>query len=253
MNRAPTTFPGYRLTGCGLERFASLLVLAAGIFLAAPPYPSAAEKTVTLRGRVDVAGLDIPPGPFTVKALQPQQRAVELGKTTTNNSGDFELAVDEEALALYGVVLEAASAGKRSVVLEAVLLRSRDAGQPIAIGPSSTLETAILSWKIQANDNDFDATRPGALSNWLRPISEPKTRDRLKRAYTAVAKWAAAAATGSQTTATVLRAAVGDIRFLAKRLGDLGVSAGAVAELTELARKDPEVAYVLMMPYFLDL
>ncbi len=226
-------------------------VLAALIFSADPL--SAAEKTVTLRGRVDVAGLEVPAGTFTVRALQPQKRSNELGKADSDASGNFQLTVDEEALALYGVVLEAASAGKRSVVLEAVLLRQREAGQPIAIGVSSMLETAILSWKVQANDNDFEVLRPGALSNWLRPISEPKTRDRLKRAYTAVAKWAAAAATGSQTTATVLRAAVGDIRFMAKRLGDLGVSAGAVAELTELARKDPEVAYVLMMPYFLDL
>jgi hypothetical protein len=227
-------------------------LVVAALFFSSDPLLGA-EKTLTLRGRVDVAGLEVPSGGFTVRALQPQKRSNELGKTDSDGSGNFQLTVDEEALALYGVVLEAASAGKRSVVLEAVLLRTRDAGQPIAISLSSMLETAILSWKIQANDNDFDAIRPGTLANWLKPISEPKTRDRLKRAYTVVAKWAVAAATGSQTTASVLRAAVGDIRFMAKRLGDLGVSAGAVAELTELARKDPEVAYVLMMPYFLDL
>jgi hypothetical protein len=212
----------------------------------------AAERTVTITGRVDVSGLDKASGSFTVRALQPQKRNVELARSTTDGAGNFQLSIDGEALALYGVVLEASSTGNRALVLEAAVLRARDAAALVVVDPSSTLEAAILGWKIQSNDGDFDTIRPGPLSTWLRPIAEPKTRDRLKRAYVAVAQWAAAVA-GSQTTATVLRAAVGDVRFVAKRLGDLGVPADAVARLNDMSRKDPEVAYVLMMPYFLDL
>jgi hypothetical protein len=212
----------------------------------------AAERTITIAGRVDVSGLDKPSGSFTVRALQPQKRSVELARSTTDAAGNFQLNIDSEALALYGVVLEAASTGNRALVLEAAVLRAREAAA-VVVDPSSTLEAAILGWKIQANDGDFDTIRPGPLSTWLRPIADAKTRERLKRAYAAVARWAAGAAAGSQTTATLVRAAVGDVRFMSKRLGDLGVRADAVAQLSEMSRKDPEVAYVLMMPYFLDL
>src|SRR5580765_2275553 len=87
----------------------------------------AAERTVTITGRVDVSGLDKASGSFTVRALQPQKRNVELARSTTDGAGNFQLSIDGEALALYGVVLEASSTGNRALVLEAAVLRARDA------------------------------------------------------------------------------------------------------------------------------
>jgi hypothetical protein len=216
----------------------------------------AAEKaaTITLRGRVDVAGLDVAAGPFTVRAVRPQTRTVELGKTTTGNNGEFQLTVDQDAVGLYGVTLEAASANNPALVLEAALLRSQDAASPLVINLSSTVETAILNWRIQSHAKDPAFNRPYRLFEWLRPLSDPKARDELKRAQALLAKWAlAAAAPASRTTATVLQAAVGDLRLLRKQLSDLRVSPDAIAQVEEMARKDAEVAYILMMPYFLDL
>jgi hypothetical protein len=221
-------------------------------FLASVPCLSAAEKTITIAGRVDVSGLDAAAGAFTVRALQPQKRSVELGKAATNSAGDFQLSVDGEALALYGVILEASSGANRALVLESAILRARDAASPVVVDSSSTVEAAVLDWKIRAHGADLDAIRPGQLTSWLRPLTEPKTRSGLKRAQTALAKWAIAA-TPPSTLSAVLRAAVGDIRLIAKRLKDLGVAPAAIAEIEQTARKDAEVAYLLMMPYFLDL
>jgi hypothetical protein len=117
------------------------------------PSAFAAEKaasTVTLKGRVDLAGLDVPAGSFTVRAVRPQTRTVELGKTTTGNNGEFQLTVDEEAVSLYGVVLEATGANNSALVLETTLLRSLEATSPAVINLSSTVETAILNWKFKA-------------------------------------------------------------------------------------------------------
>jgi hypothetical protein len=238
-----------------LRTLACLFAVSVGAFSLAP-HPSllAAEKTVTLKGRVDVAGLDVPAGPFTVRAVRPQTRTVELGKTTTGNNGEFQLTVDEEAVSLYGVVLEATGANNSALVLETALLHSREATSPAVINLSSTVETAILNWRIQSHAKDPDSNRPFRLLEWLRPLSEPKARDGLKRAQTLLAKWAlAAAGPASQTTAGVLQAAVGDLRLLRKRLSDRHVPPDAIAQVEEMARKDTEVAYILMMPYFLDL
>ena len=88
----------------------------------------------------------------------------------------------------------------------------------------------------------------------MSPLLTPKTKTGLKRAETVLAKWAqGAAATAQRTTAAVLQAAVGDFKQIGKRLGALGVAPQAVAQIEELARKDAEVAYILMMPYFLEL
>jgi hypothetical protein len=78
----------------------ALSAFVAASSLAIPLSLPAAESALTLRGRVDVAGLDLGPGLFTVKALQPQKRSAELGKAATNSNGDFELTVDEGTLAI---------------------------------------------------------------------------------------------------------------------------------------------------------
>lgn len=238
-----------------LSTLACALAVTLVVFsLVSPACLSAAETTVNLKGRVDAAGLDVPAGGFTVRASRPQQRTVELGKTATDGSGNFQLAVSEEALALYGVELEATSATNASLVLEAALLRPREAGSPIIINLSSTVESAILNWRIQSQAKNTEANRPYRLFEWALPLSELKARDGLKRAQTVLAKWAlAAAAPASQTTAAVLQSAVGDFRLLRKRLSDLRVPQNAIAQLEEMAHKDAEIAYVLMMPYFLDL
>jgi hypothetical protein len=237
-----------------LRTFAYALAVSLAAFsFVSPSSLPAAETTVTLAGRVDLAGLDVAPGQFTVRALQPQKRSVELGKAATNAAGDFQLSVDGEALALYGVILEASSGANRALVLESAILRARDAASPVTINFSSTVESAVLNWKIAAHGADLDAIRPGLLATWLRPLTDQKTRNGLKRAENMLAKWALAATPQSKTHSAVLRAAVGDIRLMTKRLTDLGVAAAAISELEQTARKDAEVAYILMMPYFLDL
>lgn len=230
-----------------------VIACAATLLPAELPSLNAAEKSITLRGRVDLAGLEVPPGPFTVRALRPQKRDIEVGKTTTDGNGAFQLAVDNEALALYGVVLEAGSTTNRAVSLEAAVLRPGEAASPIAVNVTSTVEAAIVNWKVLLHGSDFDSIRPSLLSNWIGPIAASKTREGLKRAQALLVKWAVGAAPQSKTAAIVLRSAVGDIRLMTKRLSDLGIAPAAIAELEATARKDAEVAYVLMMPYFLDL
>jgi hypothetical protein len=213
-----------------------------------------AENTVTLKGRVDVAGLDVPAGSFTVRALRPQKPIIEIAKTSTGNNGDFQLAVPEDAIALYGVTLEATASNNSALVLETAILRMREATSPIVINVSSTIETALLNWRVQTHGNDLESLRPFVLFDWLRPVSDPKTRDGLKRAEILLAKWAVSAAgSASQTSAAVLLAALGDVRQMEKRLTALRVAPNAINQLQETAKKDPEVAYILLMPYFLEL
>lgn len=231
----------------------ALAASVAASFLAFPLLLPAAESALTLRGRVDVSGLDLGPGLFTVKALQPQKRS-ELGKAATNSSGDFELTVDEGTLALYGVLLEATSASGAAVVLQAAVLRSAEAESSITINASSTMEAAILGWRVKSHGADLESLRPLVLFDWLRPVSDAKTRERLKRAGTWLVKWAVAAAgPASQSSAALLAEALGDVRQIGKRLTALKVAPAAVNQLEEAAKKDTEVAYLLMMPYFLEL
>lgn len=232
----------------------ALAASVAASFLALPLSLPAAESALTLRGRVDVSGLDLGPGPFTVKALQPQKRSAELGKAATNSSGDFELTVDDGTLALYGVLLEATSASNAAVVLQAAVLRSAEAESSITINASSTMEAAILGWRVKSHGADLDALRPLVLFDWLRPVSETKTKERLKRAGTWLVKWAVAAAgPASQSSAALLAEALGDVRQIGKRLTQLRVAPAGVKQLEETAKKDAEVAYLLLMPYFLEL
>jgi hypothetical protein len=241
-----------------LRTLAYFCALAAPFFLF-PDRPSvlAAEKaatTVTRKGRVDLAGLDVPQSQFTVRALRPQKRDVELGKTTTDGSGNFQLAVNEEALALYGVVVEVRSASTPALVLETAVLRAREAAAPAVINVSSTVEAALLNWRVQTRGKDLASLRPFVLFDWLRPVSESKTRDGLRRAGAVLVKWAVAAAgPASQTSAGVLLGALGDTREMEPRLAALRVAPAAISQLQALAKKDPEVAYILMMPYFLEL
>jgi hypothetical protein len=237
-----------------LRTLAYLFAVSVGAFSLAPLPLPAAENTVTLKGRVDLAGLDIPAGSFTVRALRPQKPSIEIAKTSTGNNGDFQLAVPEETIALYGVVLEAAATNNPAVALEANVLRMREATSPIVINLSSTIETALLNWRVQTHGNDLESLRPFVLFEWLKPVSDPKTRDGLKRAETLIVKWAVTAAgPASSNTAAVLPAAMGDVRQMEKRLTALRVAPDAIKQLQETAKKDPEVAYILMMPYFLEL
>src|SRR5258708_4703850 len=163
------------MTGSRNLAFICAVSLAALFFLGQAPL--SAEKAVTLSGRIEAAGLDLPAGPFTVRALRPQKRDVELAKTTTDAGGSFQLAVDGEALALYGVVLEAASAGNPAVVLQAAVLRQREAESPVSINATTTLEAAVLGWRVKTHGNDQELLRPLVLFDWLRPISDAKTRE----------------------------------------------------------------------------
>lgn len=228
-----------------------LAVLAAALFVVVSADLFAAEKTITLRGRVDVVGLEVPAGGFTVRASQPQKRSNELGKTDSDGSGNFQLTVNDEAVGLYGAILEAASVSDPSLVLEAVVLRIADANAAIPINISTTVEAAVLGWKLRRHGEDLEPLRPFLLFEWVRPLSDPKTREGLKRAATALVKWSRSAA--PRTTAAALQEAVGDLRGMKHRLAKLGLAKPAVAEIEKLARSDPEAAYLLMMPYFLDL
>ncbi|OGQ81010.1 MAG: hypothetical protein A3F90_11795 [Deltaproteobacteria bacterium RIFCSPLOWO2_12_FULL_60_19] len=238
-----------------LRRLAGVLAaFAASLLLAYPACLSAAEKTITLRGRVDVAGLEVPAGGFTVRALQPQKRSNELGKTDSDGSGNFQLTVDEEAVGVYGVVVEATSANNRSLVLEAPVLLIREAKSPIVVDLSTTAKAAFVHWKVQRHPKDIEPVRPFLLAEWLNPILTLKAKSGLKRAETQLAKWAqSAAAPAQRSTAAVLQAAVGDFKQIGKRLSALGIAAAAIAQIEEMARKDANVAYILMMPYFLEL
>lgn len=231
--------------------FASVVVLL--LFTLTSPV-RADEKAITLKGRVDASELGISPGKFEVRALRPQDRSVELGKTSSDNQGRFSLKVEEEALALYGAVIEAKSADNPSLVLEAPVLRLREAKEPIDVSPATTVEAAILAWKVQREFAELELTRPNLLYVWLRPMVLPKTRKDLKRAELALAKWAHGAVSGDGlTTASVLKASVGDLRFIRRRLEGLKVSAKAIEQVEKMLRTENEVAYVLMMPYLLEL
>jgi hypothetical protein len=228
--------------------------LGISFFFAFHPCSPAAENSVTLKGRVDPAGLEVSPGQFVVRALRAQNRSIELGKAATDGGGSFQLTVAAETVAVYGLVLEARSASTPALVLETVVLRAREATAPIVINLSSTIETALLNWRVQTRGKDLASLRPFVLFDWLRPVSESKTRDGLRRAGAVLVKWAVAAAgPASQTSAGALLAALGDTREMEPRLAALRVAPAAIGQLQALAKKDPEVAYILMMPYFLEL
>jgi len=234
-------------------RLTFVAVFTAAVFLASSSHSPAAERDVSIAGRVDASALGGGGGRFTVRALRPQKRDVEVARASTDGNGNFQIAVNEEALSLYGVVLEATSSDNSAVVLETVVLRPRDASTSITIDASSTVEASILRWKVAAHGADLNAIRPATLATWLRPMTDSKTRTALARAEAALAKWAVAAAPRSKTAAAVLAAAVGDIRLMNKRLTGAGVAPAAIAELEQTARSDAEVAYLLMMPFFLNL
>ncbi len=224
------------------------------LLLATPSLLPAAEKTITLKGRVDTSGLKVSGGKYTVRAVKPQDRSVELGKTDTDGSGRFRLTMDDEDFGVYGVVLQATSTKDPALVLEAAVLRHREAKKSIPITPATTVEAAILHWKVRRHGKDFHRIRPFFLYEWMQPLLETKVRKDLKRAQVALVKWAhGAAASGSPTSAAIVRASVGDTRQLDKRLTDLKVPSKAVEQVKQMMRTDAEVAYLLMMPYVLEL
>lgn len=217
-------------------------------------FVSAAQQSVTLRGRVDVGGLDVTPGPFTIRALKAQKTLLELGKTTTNSNGQFELTVEDQAVNVFGVVVQAVSANNSALVLEAPVLRMKDVSGPMVIDIATTIQSALVRWKIQGFADDRAWPRGIQLSQWLRPASQFTATEGSKRAQVALIKWALSASAGaSQNTASLLQSAVGDIRRLSDRLAKLRISPKAIEAVQELGRKEPEVAYILMMPYFLEL
>ncbi len=237
------------------KKASSIIVPLLGLLLLAAPSPiTAVEKTITLKGRVDTSGLKVSGGKYTVRALKPQDRPVELGKTDTDGTGRFRLTMDDEDFGLYCVVLQATSTKDPALVLEAAVLRHREAKKSIPITPATTVEAAILHWKVRRHGKDFHRSRPFFLYEWLQPLLEPKVRKDLKRAQVALVKWAhGAAASGSPTSAAIVRASVGDTRQLDKRLTDLKVPSKAVEQVRQMMRTDAEVAYLLMMPYMLEL
>ena len=140
------------------------------------------------------------------------------------------------------------------MILEAAVLRHREAKTPIPINTATTVESAVLHWKISRHGDDFEPIRPFLLFNWLRPLHQTKARNDLKRAEISVVQWArGAAAQASGTVASVLRAAVGNLAKIRKRLTELKVPPEAIDQLERMARTDMEVAYLLMMPYLLEL
>ncbi|MBI4573753.1 MAG: hypothetical protein HY713_10790 [candidate division NC10 bacterium] len=223
-------------------------LLVAGSTLA-----DAGEQTITLAGQVDVAALGASPGGFAVRALRAQKRSVELAKAVTDAAGRFRLSIEEEAVGVYGVVLEATSVTEPALVLEAAVLTLEETKAPVAVDPASTVAAAILDWKVQRHEENLDHTRPFLLLEWIRPLLGPKARNDLRRAEIALVQWARAAAPASGSLAAVLKAGVGDVRNLGARLAPLNVAPQAIARLEEMARKDPEVAYLLMLPYLLEL
>lgn len=238
-----------------LRKTLGLLAASLGILLLAQSSPLfAAEKTITLKGRVDVSGLNAPRGRFKVRALRPQNRTIELGQADTDGGGRFSLTVEEEDMGVYGVVLQATSEKDPSLVLEAAVLRIREAKEPIPITPVTTVEAAMIHWKVRRHGEDFDPIRPVYLFDWLRPLLRPKAQKGLKRAEVALVKWAhSAAPSGSPTSAAIVQASVGDTRRLKERLTALKVPPKAIDELEKMSRTDPEVAYILMMSYLLEL
>jgi hypothetical protein len=237
------------------KKTSGILVPAVALLLLATPSSiTATEKTITLKGRVDVSGLNASPGRFTVRALMPQKRSIELGRTTTDRQGRFRLRVRSEPVGIFGVVLEATSEKDPTLGLEANVLRLKEAKKPIPINAATTVEAAILYWKIRRHLRDFDLIRPYLLYQWIRPALLPKTRKGLERAEVALVKWAqGAGAEGFWPAAIVMRACVGDLRQMRKRLTALKVPSKDIEKVEEMVRTDAEVAYILMMPYLLEL
>ncbi len=226
-------------------------IVVAALLLCAGP-ARADEARLSLTGQVDAGEIGAG-GPFTLRALRPQKRTVQLGTASSDAAGRFTMPVDLEAVAVYGVVLEASSAGDPALVLEAVLLSVRDARAPVSVGPGSTVAAAMIEWKVRRHEPDFERVRPFLLLEWLRPLVAPKARTDLKRAELLLVRWARAAAPPGGSVASVLKGSVGDPRRLRARLGSLNVGAAAIDDLERLARRDAEVAYLLMLPYLLEL
>lgn len=237
-------------------RKASLLAVAALVLLLSAPFASlqAAEETITLKGKVDPSGLEAASGPFKVQALKPQDPKQEMGKATTDSSGRFQITLEEEDVAVYGVLLRATSTKAPSVVLEAVVLRLKEAGEPIPVTATTTVEAALVAWKVRKESYEFRSLRPNMLYIWLQPMIRPKTRKDLRRAETALAQWAeGAAASDGLTTADVLKEGVGDLRSVRERLAAAKVPEESIKKVEKMVGSDDEVAYLLMMPYLLEL
>ena len=239
-----------------LRKTSGFIVPALGLLLLAHPSGllAAEKKTITLKGQVDVSGLKASPGRFTIRALRPQNRKIKLGKTETDGKGSFSLKVEGLAVAVYGVVLQATSKKDPALVLEAAVLRIREAQAPITISLATTVDAAMIHWKVLWHGKNFKLLRPAGLYEWLRPVRRPKAGEGLKRAKVALVKWAhGAAAFGSPTSAAIVQASVGDIRQLRKRLAALKAPPKAIEQVEQMVRTDPEVAYLLMMPYLLEM
>jgi hypothetical protein len=232
----------------------ALLAIASIIPLAfSPSVHAEKDTTITLTGRVEVSGLGVSAGRFRILALRAQRPEVELGRTTSDEQGRFQLTVEKEPLGLFGTILEAKSTEDASLVLEAAVLRFRDATEPFIISPATTVEAVLLAWKVRQHRRDPTLLRPFLLHRWLNPIQQPKSRKGLKRAEEGLVRWTQGAASGGHSSTAVLRATVGDPRRLRERLSDPKVSPKAVEEVEGMARTDAEVTYLLMMPYLLEL
>lgn len=232
-----------------------LLAVTLGLLsLAHTPDLHADEKTITLKGQVDASDLKAAAGPFKVSALKPQDPKHEMGHATSDSNGRFQITLEEEDVAVYGVLFRATSAKSPSVVLEAVVLRLKEAREPIPITAATTVESALLAWRVGKQPKEFRLIRPNYLYIWLQPMLLPKTRKDLHRAETALAQWAQeAAASDGLTTAGVLQAGVGDLRFIRERLAAAKVPEASISQVEKMMKDDPEVAYLLMMPYVLEL
>jgi hypothetical protein len=233
--------------------FLTALLIALFLFNL-PSFSQADEKTITLKGRVDASGLKVATGPFRVSAIKPQDPKHEMGQATSDSSGRFQVTLEEEDVAVYGVLLRATSTKAPSVVLEAVVLRLKEAREPIPVTATSTVESALLAWKVRKHPNEFRLIRPNWLYIWLEPMLLSKTRKGLHRAELALAQWAqGAAGSNGLTTAGVLQAGVGDLRFIRERLAAAKVPEASIAQVEKMMKDDPNVAYLLMMPYVLEL
>lgn len=241
------------MTGLGKSSFLAIAALA--LLVSSPFAPlQAAEKTITLKGKVDPSGLNGASGPFKVLALKPQDPKHEMGQATTGSGGRFQIKLEEEDVAVYGVLLRATSTKAPSVVLEAAVLRLKEAGEPIPVTATTTVESALLAWKVRKESYEFRSLRPSMLYVWLQPMIRPKARKDLRRAETALAQWAqGAAASDGLTTADVLRQGVGDLRFMRQRLEEAKVAEESIKKVEKMVGGDDEVAYLLMMPYLLEL
>ena len=98
------------------------LAAALGVLAGASPV-GGDEKIIELAGRIDATELGIPPGRFTVRALRPQKRSGELARATGDADGRFRVRVAEEAVGVYGVLLEATSATAPGILPASISLR----------------------------------------------------------------------------------------------------------------------------------